>query len=172
MKKIFSLIAIICVASVQSLFAQSNADVVKSLKLSDATVAQKVQAILDERSDSLAQTYADYNKIISATDTMAPGRRDHVTTNVTARLNAKLYKKHFQTEVKLAAYLDDAQIEKVKDGLTYGLMPKYYDDLSKNLSKSEKASLKAKLRAAREYALDAPDQAAAQKIFESLIIIR
>ena len=59
---------------------------------------------------------------------------------------------------KLSLYLDDAQIELVKDGITMGVVPKTYDatlDMIPSLTEEEKAQIMAWLKEARELALDA-----------------
>lgn len=71
---------------------------------------------------------------------------------------AELYKHHFELQTALSLYLDDNQIEQVKDGLTYGVVPKTYQahlEMIPSLKADEKAQILAWLKEAREFAIDA-----------------
>lgn len=75
-------------------------------------------------------------------------------------LNAELYKHHFEFSAQLANYLNDSQIESVKDGLTYGVVPKTYQahiEMIPSLKENEKLQILNWLKEAREFAIDAGD---------------
>ena len=72
--------------------------------------------------------------------------------------DSELVRHHFELESNLSLYLDDAQIEAVKDGMTYGVVKKTYDahcDMIPTLKDFEKKLILAWLKEAREYAMDA-----------------
>lgn len=79
-------------------------------------------------------------------------------TKVEAETTASLDKLHGQYLKKLSKYLTVAQINQVKDGMTYGVLPitvKAYDDMLPNLTAEQKTQILAWLTEAREKAMDA-----------------
>ena len=77
--------------------------------------------------------------------------------------DAELYKHHFEFAADLANYLDDKQIEQVKDGLTYGVVPKTYEahlEMIPSLKENEKLQILNWLKEAREFAMDAENSKA------------
>ncbi|WP_246162147.1 DUF3826 domain-containing protein [Sphingobacterium phlebotomi] len=80
-------------------------------------------------------------------------------TQYEAREDAKLRKIHTTFVEALANYLQPEQIEKVKDGMTYGVLPLTYgayQDMIPTLTDEQKAKILAYLTEARELAMDAP----------------
>ena len=72
--------------------------------------------------------------------------------------DAALYRSHFAFPANLSLFLDEKQIEAVKDGMTYGVVKVTYDshlDMIPTLKEEEKAQIYAWLIEAREFALDA-----------------
>ena len=72
--------------------------------------------------------------------------------------DAALYRSHFAFPADLSLFLDEKQIEAVKDGMTYGVVKVTYDshlDMIPTLKEEEKAQIYAWLIEAREFALDA-----------------
>jgi Spy/CpxP family protein refolding chaperone len=77
-----------------------------------------------------------------------------VETETTAALD----KLHAQYLKKLSRRLTPAQIDQVKDGMTYGVLPitmTAYNDMLPNLTAEQKAQMLAWLTEAREHAMDA-----------------
>ena len=75
-------------------------------------------------------------------------------------LYAELYKHHFELASALALYLNEEQIDAVKDGMTYGRLKRDYNaqlEMIPSLTDEEKAQILVWLKEAREYALDAAD---------------
>ena len=73
---------------------------------------------------------------------------------------AELYLHHFEFPASLAAYLSDTQIEKVKDGMTYNVVPKTvkaYKEMIPALKDTEQLQILNWLKEARELAIDAGD---------------
>lgn len=78
-------------------------------------------------------------------------------------LQSELYLHHFEFAADLANYLDDKQIEQVKDGMTYGVTEKTYVaycEMIPTLKAEEKLQILNWLKEAREYAVDAGDSKA------------
>ncbi|WP_375433725.1 DUF3826 domain-containing protein [uncultured Hymenobacter sp.] len=77
---------------------------------------------------------------------------------VEAETTAALNKLHAQYLKKLGRHLSAAQIEQVKDGMTYSVAPntmRAYNEMLPNLTEAQKAQMLAWLLEAREHAMDA-----------------
>ena len=75
-------------------------------------------------------------------------------------LYAELYKHHFELASALALYLNEEQIDAVKDGMTYGRLKRDYNaqlEMIPTLKDEEKAQILVWLKEAREYTIDAAD---------------
>lgn len=78
-------------------------------------------------------------------------------------LQSELYLHHFEFAAGLANYISDEQIEQVKNGMTYGVVPKTYGaylDMIPTLKPEEKLQILNWLKEARELAIDAGDSKA------------
>lgn len=72
--------------------------------------------------------------------------------------DAALYRSHFAFPASLSLFLNEEQIEAVKDGMTYGVVKVTYEatlDMIPTLKEEEKAQIYAWLVEAREFAMDA-----------------
>lgn len=73
-------------------------------------------------------------------------------------LQSQLYLHHFEFAADLGNYLNEDQIEAVKDGMTYGVVPKTYQahlEMIPSLKENEKLQILNWLKEAREFAIDA-----------------
>lgn len=73
-------------------------------------------------------------------------------------LQSQLYLHHFEFAADLANYLHENEIEAVKDGMTYGVVPKTYQahlEMIPSLQENEKLQILNWLKEAREFAIDA-----------------
>ena len=116
--------------------------IVDGLQLTDQTQARAVRNIIANRYFLLNDIHAKYDK----------SQQD--------ALQAELYKHHFELASTLALYLNDDQIEAVKDGMTYGRLKRDYNaqlEMIPTLSDFEKQQILIWLKEAREYAMDAAD---------------
>ena len=78
-------------------------------------------------------------------------------------LDAELYKHHFEFAADLENYLSDDQVEQVKDGMTFGVVPKTYQahlEMIPSLKENEKLQILNWLKEAREFAIDAENSKA------------
>lgn len=117
--------------------------IVDGLQLTDAQKAENVRNIIANRYFLLNDIHAKYDK----------------KTQEDA-LYAELYKHHFELATALALYLNEEQIDAVKDGMTYGRLKRDYNaqlEMIPTLKEEEKAQILVWLREAREYAIDAAD---------------
>ena len=116
--------------------------IVDGLQLQDAQKAENVCNIIANRYFLLNDIHAKYDK----------SQQD--------ALQAELYKHHFELASALAIYLNDEQIDAVKDGMTYGRLKRDYNaqlEMIPTLSDFEKQQILIWLKEAREYAMDAAD---------------
>ena len=117
--------------------------IVDGLNLGDANKEENVRNIIANRYFLLNDIHAKYDK----------------KTQEDA-LYAELYKHHFELASALSLYLNEEQIDAVKDGMTYGRLKRDYNaqlEMIPSLSDEEKAQILVWLREAREYAIDAAD---------------
>lgn len=116
--------------------------IVDGLQLTDDQKAENVRNIIANR-------YFLLNDIHSKYDKKQQAERD-----------AELYKHHFELASALALYLNEEQIEAVKDGMTFGRLKRDYNatlDMIPSLTDEEKAQVLIWLKEAREFAIDAAD---------------
>ena len=116
--------------------------IVDGLQLNDAQKAENVRNIIANR-------YFLLNDIHSKYDKKQQAERD-----------AELYKHHFELVSALTQYLNDEQIDAVKDGMTFGRLKRDYQatqDMIPTLTDFEKQQILIWLKEAREYAMDAAD---------------
>ena len=117
--------------------------IVDGLNLGDANKEENVRNIIANRYFLLNDIHAKYDK----------------KTQEDA-LYAELYKHHFELASALALYLNEEQINAMKDGMTYGRLKRDYNaqlEMIPTLKEEEKAQILVWLREAREYAIDAAD---------------
>ena len=116
--------------------------IVDGLQLNDAQKAENVRNIIANRYFLLNDIHSKYDK-----------------TQQDAR-DAELYKHHFELASALSLYLNEDQIDAVKDGMTYGRLKRDYNaqlEMIPSLTDEEKAQVLIWLKEAREYAMDAAD---------------
>jgi hypothetical protein len=116
--------------------------IVDGLQLTNAEKAENVRNIIANRYFLLNDIHAKYDK------------------SQQNALQAELYKHHFELASALALYLNDDQIDAVKDGMTFGRLKRDYQatqDMIPTLSDFEKQQILIWLKEAREYAMDAAD---------------
>ena len=86
----------------------------------------------------------------TAADKLIQAARDTAT--------ARQCELHYTFLARLTAELDPAQVEKIKDGMTYGVLPntfKVYQEMLPDLSPEQSTQILAWLTEAREHAMDA-----------------
>lgn len=136
--------------------------IVDGLQLADAQKAENVRNIIANRYFLLNTIHEECAKTKKyARDSIADkGRQKHVTDGAEKRRDAELYKHHFELASALALYLNDEQIDTVKDGMTFGRLKRDYQatqDMIPSLTEEEKLQVLIWLKEAREYAMDAAD---------------
>ena len=128
-------------AYVESIVNRSQ-KIVDGLQLDDKKTARNVRNIIANRYFLLNDIHSKYDK------------------NQQAERDAELYKHHFELVSALSLYLNNEQIDAVKDGMTFGRLKRDYQatqDMIPTLSDFEKQQILIWLKEAREYAMDAAD---------------
>ena len=134
--------------------------IVDKLELKNTAVAQNVLNIVANR-------YFELNDIFSKRDTAVnrmkrsalKGEAKNIALNYAQmEKEAALYRSHFAFPADLSLYLNESQVEAVKDGITFGVVKVTYDatlDMIPSLKVEEKTQILAWLKEGREFALDA-----------------
>jgi hypothetical protein len=143
-----------------STIVERSKKIVDKLELKNTDAAQNVLNIV-------ANKYFALNDIYTKRDSdVARIKRSALTGDtkkaaLSAAENEKesaLYRSHFAFPAELSLYLNDSQIEAIKDGMTYGVVKVTYDatvDMIPTLKEEEKAQILAWLKEAREFSIDA-----------------
>ena len=144
---------------VESIVKRSQ-KIVDKLGLTDVKVAEDVRNVIANRYFELNDIYevrdAKVKKIKESG--LSGAAKDDALKAAEYEKDAALYRSHFAYPENLSLFLDENQIEVVKDGMTYGVVKVTYDatiDMIPSLKEEEKAQIYAWLIEAREFALDA-----------------
>lgn len=144
---------------VESIIGRSQ-KIVDKLGLTDAKIAEDVRNVIANR-------YFQLNDIYEIRDTKIKAIKDSGVTGdakqnalkaANDEADAALYRSHFAFPADLSLFLDEKQVEAVKDGMTYGVVKVTYEatiDMIPSLKEEEKAQIYAWLVEAREFAMDA-----------------
>ena len=134
--------------------------IVDKLGLTDVKTAENVCNVIANRYFELNDIYEIRDakvKTVKESDLTGEAKKE-ATKAADNEKDAALYRSHFAFPAALSLFLDEKQIEAVKDGMTYGVVKVTYDshlDMIPTLKEEEKAQMYAWLIEAREFALDA-----------------
>ena len=134
--------------------------IVDKLGLTDVKTAENVCNVIANRYFELNDIYEIRDakvKTVKESDLTGEAKKE-ATKAAENEKDAALYRSHFAFPANLSLFLDEKQIEAVKDGMTYGVVKVTYDshlDMIPTLKEEEKAQMYAWLIEAREFALDA-----------------
>ena len=134
--------------------------IVDKLGLTDAKVAEDVCNIIANRYFELNDIYEIRDaKVKTVKESGLTGdAKDDALKAAENEKDAALYRSHFAFPASLSLFLNEEQIEAVKDGMTYGVVKVTYEatlDMIPSLKEEEKAQIYAWLVEAREFAMDA-----------------
>ena len=134
--------------------------IVDKLGLTDAKVAEDVCNIIANRYFELNDIYEIRDaKVKNVKESGLTGdAKDEALKAAENEKDAALYRSHFAFPASLSLFLNEEQIEAVKDGMTYGVVKVTYEatlDMIPSLKEDEKAQIYAWLVEAREFAMDA-----------------
>ena len=134
--------------------------IIDKLKLKDTVVSRNVLNIVANKYFMLNDIYAKRDTNINQIkrSTLVGDVRNAAITAAQNEKETALYRSHFAFAADLSLFINDKQIEVIKDGMTFGVVKVTYDatlDMIPSLKKEEKALILAWLKEAREFAIDA-----------------
>ena len=144
---------------VESIVKRSQ-KIVDKLGLTDVKVAEDVRNVIANRYFELNDIYEIRDaKVKTVKESGLTGdAKDEALKAAENEKDAALYRSHFAFPASLSLFLNEEQIEAVKDGMTYGVVKVTYEatlDMIPSLKEEEKAQIYAWLVEAREFAMDA-----------------
>lgn len=144
---------------VQSIVERSQ-KIVEKLALKDTILYRNVLNIIANKYFSLNDIYTLRDTAINQIkrSTLAGEAKNSAMQAAQNEKEAALYRSHFAFAADLSLFINESQIEAVKDAMTYGVVKVTYDatlDMIPTLQEVEKAQIMAWLKEAREFAVDA-----------------
>jgi hypothetical protein len=176
--KIYSILLALMIASATSTFAQNTetteskeaaytkvitqraGKIVATLGIADSSKAKKVRDIITQQYRDLNNIYTERDAKIKSTKEKGESKEvlDAALKNIETETTEKISKVHENYLAGLSSKLTAEQVVKVKDGMTYGVLPLTYNaylDMLPNLTEQQKTQIMAWLTEAREHAMDA-----------------
>ena len=145
----------------RAVLEQRATKIATSLKLADPAKTTRVATLIANQYESLARIHALRDEKVKAAKASSPSDKTASEAAITAARNeatAAQDQLHASYLAALATELSPAEIDQVKDGMTYGVLPltfRVYQEMLPNLSAEQKAQIHAWLVEAREHAMDA-----------------
>lgn len=116
----------------------------------------------------ICNRYFRLNDIYAERDSQIVNNKSANRQLIEAQADSKLYRSHFGFDADLSKYLSPAQIEKVKDVMTFNVVKVTYDaqlDMIPTLQEEEKQQILIWLKEARELAIDAESSKKKHEVF-------
>lgn len=134
--------------------------IVDKLGLTDAKVAEDVCNVIANRYFELNDIYEIRDAKVKAVKEsgLTGDAKNEALKAAENEKDAALYRSHFAFPASLSLFLNEEQIEAVKDGMIYGVVKVTYEatlDMIPSLKEEEKVQIYAWLVEAREFAMDA-----------------
>jgi hypothetical protein len=132
--------------------------VTDELNMTNTPAGKEILKIIANRYFKLNDIYAVRDSMKKQAAALQGKERQKITEAAENEKDMKLYRSHFGFITDLSIYLNDDQIEMVKDVLTYHVVKVTYDaqcDMIPTLKAEEKTQILAWLKEGREYAMDA-----------------
>ena len=134
--------------------------IVDKLGLTDVKVAEDVCNVIANRYFELNDIYEIRDAKVKAVKEsgLTGDAKNEALKAAENEKDAALYRSHFAFPASLSLFLNEEQIEAVKDGMTYGVVKVTYEatlDMIPSLKEEEKVQIYAWLVEAREFAMDA-----------------
>lgn len=136
-------------AYLQTITLRAN-KIVQALSVTDSSLFYQVQNMVANQYAAIKNVHDNFNKKAKAEAAN--------TTSIEAERMAALKVQHNQFIASLSTVLSVQQIDLIKDGMTYGVLPKTfkgYEEMILTLTPAQKNQIYAYLLEAREFAMDA-----------------
>jgi hypothetical protein len=140
---------------------QRAAKIVTPLGINDSAKANSIQTIIAQQYRNLSEVHDGRNaKIKSLKEQAGEGKKPDETAvkEIEAEADRQLKQLHDTYISKLSALLTPQQVDMIKDGMTYGVLPityKGYQEMIPTLTAEQKEKILQYLLEARELAMDA-----------------
>lgn len=157
-------------AYVQTIVTRSQ-KIVDDLNVENPEVREQVTRIIANRYFELNGIYEIRDsllQIVEENNSLNSEEKSQQIQRIQQEKDARLYQTHFAFPANLSLYLNDEQIEKVKDGMTYGVVMVTYRstlEMIPSLSSEEKDQILVWLKEAREFAMDAESSKKKHEVF-------
>ncbi|KGE14987.1 DUF3826 domain-containing protein [Sphingobacterium deserti] len=145
--------------------------IIAQLAIADSATYKKARAVVVQQYDNLNTHHEQREVKIKALKDKYAGQKealDSKRSKLEAKEDAVLQKLHKQYIGRLSSLLSPQQVEKVKDGMTYGVLPLTYgayQDMIPNLNGAQKEKILTYLTEARELAMDQPGSREKHQVF-------
>ena len=142
---------------VQSILGRA-AKVAKTLQIEGTGKGTQVTHIVANRYFELNDIYAERDSLKKQASALTGDAKKKAQDEAENLKDKKLYRTHFGFIAQLALFLNDTEIETVKDVMTYNVVNVTYKaqlDMIPTLKEEEKVQRLAWLKEAREYVIDA-----------------
>lgn len=139
---------------------QKTSKILDKLSLANDSIRENIHLVIANRYLELReihQKYDERNKVIEADARLSKEEKEAELERSYYQYNSDLYRSRFGYIAWLSFYLDDEQVEKVKDAMTYNMFHVRYNDfldLLPNLTEAEKNRVHHWLVEAREFSMD------------------
>lgn len=178
MKRVYLLLSLM-LSGIVSVFAQNNAipeneksaylkvitqradKIAAVLNINDVAKQEKVRDIIRDQYNSLNDIYTERDanvKAIKEANSSDKAAAEVAIKEEATKTDAKLAKLHKKYLSKLSSKLTAEQVDQVKNGMTYNVLPityKAYQEQILTLTEDQKKQIFTWLTEAREYAIDA-----------------
>lgn len=148
---------------------ERSGKIIDKLELRDKTIEKNVINILANRYFELNDIYEKRDEAVKeAKEKLAGEAKDVAVKNAQMEADVALYRSHFAFPATLSMYLNDKQIDAIKDGMTYNVLHVTYKaqlDMIPSLKEEEKKQIYAWLVEARELAIDAESSKKKHEVF-------
>jgi hypothetical protein len=139
--------------------AERAAKIVKSLTFSDVGHGERVQKLITDQYRTLRDLHAERDAQLSDLDRSADKSESFAGAEKAIKNQSRLavFEAHNRFLSRLSVELSCDQVEQIKDGMTYGVVPRTYGAYLAqlpNLNEEEKRTIHAFLIEARELAMD------------------
>jgi hypothetical protein len=154
----------------QKILQERTAKILKPLNISKAKLYSKVQQILIEQYKIVNKVHDDYKNNTAAMPSKNLSSNDIAFEKAKLEELKKVQLKelHQRFVKKLNKKLDVTQVEQIKDGMTYSVLPKTwsaYLDMLPSLTQEQKDKMYIWLLEAREFAMDEGSSDAKHAVF-------
>ncbi|WP_229201804.1 DUF3826 domain-containing protein [Arsenicibacter rosenii] len=148
-------------AAYANVLASRSDKIVATLGIGDSAAYKAVKQIIVGQYRALNTIHDTHKAALKNTKETFQADKEQLDTHLKQldeTLSQQLSQQHTNYLNQLSARLSPAQIEQVKDGMTYGVLPityKGYQDMLPDLTDTQKSQILAWLTEARERAMDA-----------------